>query len=204
MTHQPLWIILSSPRKREKRYKRENRGKWDKAENDWNAYEWRNRLKTWPLLPPLPHHSYCFYDCWETQTNKKLKMWFDWYSWRNQKKKKNSGAIEWWYVVVLISSRALSDSYEYPYPFPYITLSVEKYELYQYLLGVPSLKLSFSIFQNDGLLGYMADYVRLTKYWDSKAFANSADPDQMLQNAVSDQGLHCLPYIEWYFSDINT
>ena len=25
--------------------------------------------------------------------------------------------------------------------------------------------------------------------------ANSADPDQMLQNAASDQGLHCLPPI---------
>ena len=32
------------------------------------------------------------------------------------------------------------------------------------------------------------------KYWDKKAFANSVDPDQMPQNAASDQGLHYLPY----------
>ena len=31
------------------------------------------------------------------------------------------------------------------------------------------------------------------KYWDRQAWANSVDPDQMLQNAASDQGLHCLP-----------
>ena len=27
----------------------------------------------------------------------------------------------------------------------------------------------------------------------AKLFANSGDPDQMLQNAASDLGLHCLP-----------
>ena len=28
------------------------------------------------------------------------------------------------------------------------------------------------------------------------------DPDQMLQNAASDQGLHCLPHIQQYFRHI--
>ena len=34
------------------------------------------------------------------------------------------------------------------------------------------------------------------------AFANNVDPDQMLQNAASGQGLHCdcLPYTQQYFS----
>ena len=34
-------------------------------------------------------------------------------------------------------------------------------------------------------------------------FANSVDPDQMLWNTASDQGLHCLPYIQQYFRQIN-
>ena len=33
------------------------------------------------------------------------------------------------------------------------------------------------------------------KYRVRYAFANSVDPDQTPQNAASDQGLHCLPYI---------
>ena len=41
------------------------------------------------------------------------------------------------------------------------------------------------------------------KYWDRKAFANSVDPDKMLQNAASDQGVHSLPYILQYFRHIN-
>ena len=36
------------------------------------------------------------------------------------------------------------------------------------------------------------------KYWDRLAFANSIDPDQMPQNVASDQGLHCLLYIQQY------
>ena len=31
------------------------------------------------------------------------------------------------------------------------------------------------------------------KYWDRQAWVNSVDPDQMPQNAASDQGLHRLP-----------
>ena len=30
------------------------------------------------------------------------------------------------------------------------------------------------------------------KYWNKQAWANSADPDEMPQNAAFDQGLHCL------------
>ena len=41
------------------------------------------------------------------------------------------------------------------------------------------------------------------KYWDRLAWANSVDPDQMLQNAASDQGLHWLPLIQHYFRHIN-
>ena len=31
------------------------------------------------------------------------------------------------------------------------------------------------------------------KYWDRYAFANGVHPDQRLQTAASDQGLHYLP-----------
>ena len=41
------------------------------------------------------------------------------------------------------------------------------------------------------------------KYWDRYTFASSVDPDQTLQNAASDQGLHCLPFKQQYFRDIN-
>ena len=34
------------------------------------------------------------------------------------------------------------------------------------------------------------------KYWDREAFANCVDPDQTRQNAASDLGLHCLPYMQ--------
>ena len=36
------------------------------------------------------------------------------------------------------------------------------------------------------------------KYLDRQTLANSVDPDQMLQNAPSDQGLHCLPHIQQF------
>ena len=41
------------------------------------------------------------------------------------------------------------------------------------------------------------------KCWDRQAWANSVDPDQMLQNAASDLGLHCLPLIQHYFRHIS-
>ena len=47
-------------------------------------------------------------------------------------------------------------------------------------------------------------YCNNPKYWDGQAWANSVDPDQMLQNAASDQGLHCLPLIQRYFKHINS
>ena len=41
------------------------------------------------------------------------------------------------------------------------------------------------------------------KYSDRQVWAKSVDPDQMLQNAASDPGLHCLPLIQ-YFLDTST
>ena len=38
-------------------------------------------------------------------------------------------------------------------------------------------------------------YPNYPKYWVRQAWANNADPDQMLHNVASDQGLHCFPYI---------
>ena len=35
-------------------------------------------------------------------------------------------------------------------------------------------------------------------YSDSQAWANSVDPDEMPQNVVSHQGLHCLPLIQQF------
>ena len=41
-------------------------------------------------------------------------------------------------------------------------------------------------------------YHSYSKYLDRQVGANSVDPDQVLQNAASDQGLHCLQLIqEW-------
>ena len=39
---------------------------------------------------------------------------------------------------------------------------------------------------------FVASYRNNPKYWDRQTWANSVDPDQMQQNGVSDQGLHCL------------
>ena len=33
-------------------------------------------------------------------------------------------------------------------------------------------------------------YCKSPKYWDRQALANSVDPDQLPQNAASDQALH--------------
>ena len=35
---------------------------------------------------------------------------------------------------------------------------------------------------------------------DRQTLANSVDPDQMLQNAASDQGLLCLPLIQQFYT----
>ena len=35
-------------------------------------------------------------------------------------------------------------------------------------------------------------------YSDGQAWANSIDPDEMSQNVVSHQGLHCLPLIQQF------
>ena len=41
-------------------------------------------------------------------------------------------------------------------------------------------------------------YHNYLMYWDRQACANSVDPDQTPQNAVSDQGLNCLPQIHHF------
>ena len=40
----------------------------------------------------------------------------------------------------------------------------------------------------------MTKYHIYPKPWDKQAWANTADPDQMLLNMVADQGLHCHSY----------
>ena len=47
-------------------------------------------------------------------------------------------------------------------------------------------------------------YHNYSKYWGRQAYSISVDPDQTLQNAASDQGLQCLPFIQQYFSHINS
>ena len=37
-----------------------------------------------------------------------------------------------------------------------------------------------------------------SKYSDRQVRANSVDPDQTPQNAASDQGLHCLSFIQQF------
>ena len=37
-------------------------------------------------------------------------------------------------------------------------------------------------------------------YSDKQARANSVDPDQTPQNAASNQGLHCLPLIQQFYT----
>ena len=41
------------------------------------------------------------------------------------------------------------------------------------------------------------------KYWDRQVWVNIINPDQTLQTAISDQGVHCLSLIQHYFRHIN-
>ena len=46
-------------------------------------------------------------------------------------------------------------------------------------------------------------YCNNPKYWDRQAYANSVDQDQKQGNqgnAASDQGLHCLPIIQKFYT----
>ena len=45
---------------------------------------------------------------------------------------------------------------------------------------------------------YKTVYRIYPKYSDRNVFANNVDPDQTPQNAVSDLGLHCLPFIQQF------
>ena len=47
-------------------------------------------------------------------------------------------------------------------------------------------------------------YSNKPKYWYRQAWAKIVDPDQMSQNAASDQGLHCLRLIQHYFRHCHT
>ena len=47
-------------------------------------------------------------------------------------------------------------------------------------------------------------YCICLKYSDREALANSVAQDQMLHNAASDQGLHCLLHIHQSFRQMNT
>ena len=46
--------------------------------------------------------------------------------------------------------------------------------------------------------GVLTDTIFTQNYLGGQAWANSVDPDQMLQNAASDQGLHYLPLIQHF------
>ena len=46
-------------------------------------------------------------------------------------------------------------------------------------------------------------YLLLLSSW-TYIWANSVDPDQMPQNAASDQGLHCLPLILQFYAQYVT
>ena len=53
-------------------------------------------------------------------------------------------------------------------------------------------KIQFSLSQVRASSFYRLKCTIITlKYWDRYAFANSVEPDQMLQNAASDLALHC-------------
>ena len=47
------------------------------------------------------------------------------------------------------------------------------------------------------------NYQIYLKYWDKQDRANSEDPDQMPQNAVSDWGLHYLPLIHQFLDTLS-
>ena len=44
-----------------------------------------------------------------------------------------------------------------------------------------------------------SNFCTYSTYLDRQAWANSVDPDQMPQNASSDQGLHCLPLTQHFY-----
>ena len=62
--------------------------------------------------------------------------------------------------------------------------------LYMNLLNLSWIKIKMSIFE---------EYGAFNPLWSG----DSADPDQTMQNAVSDQGLHCLQVVQPFFSQNN-
>ena len=59
-----------------------------------------------------------------------------------------------------------------------------------------------SLFKLACFRAMFSKYYNNPKYWDRQVLANSVDPDQMLQIALSDQGLHYLAYIQQHFRHI--
>ena len=49
---------------------------------------------------------------------------------------------------------------------------------------------------------FMEKYCIFYKYLDRQAVADIVDPDETLQNVVSDQGLHCLPLIQQFLDTV--
>ena len=75
---------------------------------------------------------------------------------------------------------------------------------YEYLLQAPHL-CPFSVYflwRFFFFLESSSNTVITFEYWDRQACASSVEPDQMLQNAISVQGLSCLLHIQQYFRHI--
>ena len=63
------------------------------------------------------------------------------------------------------------------------------------------LRQGMSCLAREGLKAHVVQnkaYSIIHMYSDRQAWANSVDPDEMLQNAASHQGLHCLSHIQQY------
>ena len=55
-----------------------------------------------------------------------------------------------------------------------------------------------SLVLKENLKNLSQNYCSYHMYLDRQALENSVDPDEMLQNAASHQGLHCLPLIQQF------
>ena len=82
------------------------------------------------------------------------------------------------------------NSNEYPYDAFWFGANIMKVTFWVFPLSRPMNSLTRDC-------SFLTKLRIFPKYLDRQAWANSVDPDQMLQNAASDQGLHCLPLI-WH------
>ena len=74
-----------------------------------------------------------------------------------------------------------------------ISIFTSRKIFYEYLLTCYSQK----------ELDSLCEYCNSPEYWDRQTWVNSADPDQMLQNVMSDQNLHYFP-LNHQFLDTST